>query len=49
MRDNRTGARKAAILGTGGAVAAVLLAACGGGSSGEDAAKPLDPNADLSK
>jgi len=49
MRSPRISARRAAVLGVGGAVSAVLLAACGGGSSGGDAAPSLDPNADLSK
>ncbi|MFM7211894.1 MAG: spermidine/putrescine ABC transporter substrate-binding protein [Actinomycetota bacterium] len=51
MATQRTRARRASVLGIAGAVCAVLLAACGGGSSGGDASPSpsLDPSADLSK
>ena len=53
MATHRTRARRASVLGIAGAVCAVVLAACGGGSSSGDssasASPSLDPNADLSK
>ena len=50
MASQRMRARKASILGIAGAVSAVVLAACGGGSGSSESASPsLDPNADLSK
>ncbi len=51
MAIQPTRARRASVLGIAGAVCAVLLAACGGGSSGGDASPSpsLDPSADLSK
>ncbi|MFM1964539.1 MAG: hypothetical protein RL134_264, partial [Actinomycetota bacterium] len=49
MRAHLKHPRRGVAVGVGGAVIAVLLAACGGGSSDSEASASLDPNADLSK
>ena len=49
MRAHQKHPRRSALIGVGGAVIAVLLAACGGGSTDSEASASLDPNADLSK